>query len=340
MKTDPQDQFDAEGVGITNANRNWLRDYIVWPQPGSIWSSPDSPPPPGWVRVVSNYTEFADTICEKLKVVICRQPTADFSATPTSGNVPLTVNFTDLSTGATSWAWDFDNDGTTDSTDQNPTHQYAAAGKYTVKLTATNDCGSDDETKTAYITANPALSIATTSLDDGQGCVYYEVTLQASGGTPPYKWKKIAGKLPPRLKLSTKGVISGTPTTAGTFNFTVQVTDGAHPHATATQPLSIKVNLTTITVISPNNGSENWAIGSSQTITWTSTYPGGNVRIQLSRNGGKSWKTIIKSTPDDGSQDWEVKSKPTTQARIKVVCLCNKKIFDISDADFTIISSP
>jgi len=49
-------------------------------------------------------------------------PVADFSADPVSGDVPLTVQFTDLSTGdgISEWAWDFDDDGTIDSTEQNP----------------------------------------------------------------------------------------------------------------------------------------------------------------------------------------------------------------------------
>ena len=53
----------------------------------------------------------------------------DFTATPTSGTAPLSVTFTDTSTGGpTAWAWDFNNDGTTDSTVQNPpAHVYSAA---------------------------------------------------------------------------------------------------------------------------------------------------------------------------------------------------------------------
>ncbi|WFN34320.1 DUF3344 domain-containing protein [Methanogenium sp. S4BF] len=60
---------------------------------------------------------------------------ADFTATPMCGIPPLTVQFTDQSLGATSWAWDFDNDGTIDETTQNPSHVYATSGTYTVNLT-------------------------------------------------------------------------------------------------------------------------------------------------------------------------------------------------------------
>ena len=82
-------------------------------------------------------------------------PIADFSANPTSGTTPLTVNFTDSSAGdITSWVWDF-GDGNS-STSQNPTHNYTVAGTYTVKLTAKGPGGSDSWTESNYITVSPS----------------------------------------------------------------------------------------------------------------------------------------------------------------------------------------
>jgi hypothetical protein len=61
-----EDEIDAEGVGITQANHNWLRDNIVWPQPGYE----DWPPTgPGWIRDIASYTEFSETIAEKFEVL-------------------------------------------------------------------------------------------------------------------------------------------------------------------------------------------------------------------------------------------------------------------------------
>jgi PKD repeat protein len=100
------------------------------------------------------YSKTSGSYKTNLATLVVRYiaPGADFSATPLTGDAPLEVVFTDASTGATSWAWDFDNDGTTDSTDQNPAHTYNTAGIYSVELTVTGPLGSDSMTKTNYIT--------------------------------------------------------------------------------------------------------------------------------------------------------------------------------------------
>jgi PKD repeat protein len=81
---------------------------------------------------------------------VCVTPTAEFSATPITGLVPLRVQFTDKSTGTiTSWLWDF-GDGKT-STAQNPTNTYTRGGRYNVTLTVSGSCGEATETKVNYI---------------------------------------------------------------------------------------------------------------------------------------------------------------------------------------------
>ena len=76
---------------------------------------------------------------------------ADFSGMPTSGEAPLTVQFTDISTGApTSWYWNF-GDGVF-KTEQNPSHTYLNPGTYTVGLTVSNAYGTSSITKNSYIT--------------------------------------------------------------------------------------------------------------------------------------------------------------------------------------------
>jgi PKD repeat protein len=82
-------------------------------------------------------------------------PVADFSASPTNGSAPLSVTFTDASSGTiTAWSWTFGDGGT--STAPSPTHAYGANGTYDVSLTVTGPGGSDTETKTGYIVVAPA----------------------------------------------------------------------------------------------------------------------------------------------------------------------------------------
>lgn len=79
-------------------------------------------------------------------------PVAQFLGNPTSGTASFTVTFTDASIGSpTGWLWDFGDGG--QSSSQNPTHEYQAAGTYTVTLTVVNGVGTDSEVKTGYITA-------------------------------------------------------------------------------------------------------------------------------------------------------------------------------------------
>lgn len=85
------------------------------------------------------------------------------------------------------------------------------------------------------------LEVETEELPDGLVDEEYEETLEATGGKvePGYTWSVVAGELPDGLELGDEtGVISGTPTEASTFEFTVEVTDGIH---TADQELAITV---------------------------------------------------------------------------------------------------
>lgn len=88
-------------------------------------------------------------------------PVVAFNGDTTEGPVPLTVQFTDLSTGGpVSWSWDF-GDGTSD-TSQNPSHTYSEAGTYTVRMTATTRTGSSSLTREDYIVVEPAPATTAT----------------------------------------------------------------------------------------------------------------------------------------------------------------------------------
>jgi hypothetical protein len=114
-------------------------------------------------------------------------------------------------------------------------------GTYTFTLQATDGTGGTDaETFTITVTEPRPLTITTPSAQPGGtvGQSYCCVRLGADGGVPGYAWTLRAGTIPPGLQLS-RDVIAGTPTTRGTFSFTVRATDSRG--ATADAAFSITI---------------------------------------------------------------------------------------------------
>jgi len=102
------------------------------------------------------------------------------------------------------------------------------AGSFTFTLQVKDETrATDTETFTVEIVAAEAPRITTEALSDGTAGEFYCCgNLFAEGGVPPYAWSVFAGTLPPGLELPRRqNTISGTPTTAGTYTFTVRVTD-------------------------------------------------------------------------------------------------------------------
>ncbi|MBV8050892.1 MAG: YbbR-like domain-containing protein, partial [Acidobacteriaceae bacterium] len=121
----------------------------------------------------------------------------------------------------------------------------SAVGSSTVTIQATDSTGTPIQ-RTFTITVNPppALTIITPStITPGTVGQAYSYTLQAEFGTPPYTWTLTGtGSLPNGIQLK-NGVLTGTPTAAGTSTFGVQVQDSATPNpAIATKNLTLTVN--------------------------------------------------------------------------------------------------
>jgi hypothetical protein len=83
------------------------------------------------------------------------------------------------------------------------------------------------------------LAIATTNVPNGTVAQAYNAQLNATGGTSPYTWSVSSGSLPAGLSLSPAGLISGTPTTAGSSTFTAMVSDPSSQTATRNFALTV-----------------------------------------------------------------------------------------------------
>ena len=107
-----------------------------------------------------------------------------FEATPTSGIAPLTVKFADYSGGwstINAWEWDFNNDGSVDSTEQNPSFTYSEPGTYSVNLTVTGLRGTGSYTCLDYIVVKGVKVHSITPREIVQGSENVDISVLGSG---------------------------------------------------------------------------------------------------------------------------------------------------------------
>jgi len=183
------------------------------------------------------------------------------------------------------------------------TKQTIVFGVLAVILALTFFACDDDEGGTGI-----APTITTTTLPNGTVGTAYSQTLAAEGDTP-ITWNIDTGSLPGGLNLSTEGVISGTPTTADTFNFTVKA---ANAVGSDTKALSIDIDL---------NGPRTWTAVTNSTFPATNTIGiltlpyyindiaygngrfvavGDNGKMAYSDDNGVTWTAVADSTFDTG----------------------------------------
>ena len=172
------------------------------------------------------------------------------------------------------------------------------------------------------------------------------------GSTHAVTWTVDASLGPMRIECSTNNgatwttVVASTPNT-GSYSWTLSNTPSAScrirvSEAADGDPADSSDGLFTIAgirVTSPNGG-EQLIVGSQHTITWVTAggYP--TVRIELSRNGGSVWETIIASTANTGSYLWTVPAAIFSQGLIRVGDSADGVPADTSDAVFSTIAVP
>ena len=153
----------------------------------------------------------------------------DITVTLTTGAAPTVIAMTDLGGGL--WSATI------------PAQANGSTVNFAIAATGTAG-GTTTSSSTSYTVA-PAPTITTASpLPNGSTTGAYNQTLAATGGSGTgYVWSLFSGSLPNGITLSSGGVLSGTPTQAGTFNFTAKVTDSATRSATK----AFALTLTTVT---------------------------------------------------------------------------------------------
>lgn len=98
---------------------------------------------------------------------------------------------------------------------------------------------------------------------------------------------------------------------------------------------SLPQNTKSITVISPN-GNDVFPVGMLTSIKWATSGIGGNLKIEISRNGGNSYELITTNQPNVGYYNWSVTGPETFQALVKISSVDDTTVFDVSDFVFEI----
>jgi PKD repeat protein len=113
-----------------------------------------TPLPEGRYNLIVINSDGTQGVMNQAFTIINAPPIASFTGSPTFGKTPLTITFTDSSTGSpTNWSWVFGDGSVVNATDQNPVHTYTSGGIFTVNLTVTNATGSNTFSRSNYILA-------------------------------------------------------------------------------------------------------------------------------------------------------------------------------------------
>jgi len=276
---------------------------------------------------------------KQLSITVNPAPLAIVTTTLPSGTVQSTYSSTlQASGGTTPYTWSVTAGALpTGLTLNAATGQISGvpttSGTSTFTLTVTDSATPTAQTKSKQfsILVNPVLSISTASLPNGTVGTAYSQQLQSSGGTAPITWSVTQGTLPAGLTLnSSTGVISGTPTTAGTSNFTVQAADSSTPQQLATKALSITLNTAplAITTTTLPNGTVGVAYnttlqssGGTPPVTWAVTV--GSLPAGLTLNS--STGAITGSPTTTGTSNFTVKATdsatPTAQTATQALSI-------------------
>jgi hypothetical protein len=149
-------------------------------------------------------------------------------------------------------------------------------------------------------------------------------------------------------ELQTTEIATAIDSTLGTYAWTipdtigsalrVRISNEADATVVDTSNLSFKV-VGSLTLVAPNGG-QNWAVGSSKTVTWSRVGSIANAKLELSTDGGSSYGTVIVASTGAAAQAyiWTIPDAIGANRRVKISDAADSTVSDTSDANFTIMA--
>ncbi len=281
-------------------------------------------------------------------------PTALFTVSRTSGTVPLEVAFFDQSTGpVTSWEWDFNNDGVTDSIEQAPIHTYDIPGTYAVRLEVHGANGSAYTVEPNYITVSPVtlearlrIEPVSQNVSDNSGSLSF---LVHNDDTGTMDWTAETNDSWLTIVAGNTGINSGNVIVAyesndgaarsGSVSVTAPGAENSPQTFTVRQDSFIGPD---VSVFSPVDGNV-WILGASYTIAWSAVSQVGLTEIRVSYENGFTSELLLKTANDPGSVTWSIPGNSafiSTNGRIKIIATdVNGDSTEVYSSYFTVLDS-
>jgi len=212
--------FTVSATGIPDPSYQWLKDgtNLVGATSATLVIPNSQAGDIGVYSVIASNNAGIDVSANAVLTILFPPPGTSFSASPTNGEAPLVVTFTDASSGnITNRFWDFGDGQTTNTIASSLEHTYGLAGTYTISLTVSGLGGSNTDTESNYVSAtNPPPPVAAFSASPTSGAAALPVTFTdaSTGNVTNHLWDFGDGA----TTNTTDSTATHTYTTAGTYS--------------------------------------------------------------------------------------------------------------------------
>ncbi len=169
------------------------------------------------------------------------------------------------------------------------------------------------------------------------------------GSTHDITWNSASGINSVKIEFSTNGgstwsVITGSAANSGKYSWIIpdSVSISCRVRVSDTANGAADMSDSFFSIVAPQfrlaapNGNETWYVGDSRDITWVDEFAVGEIKIELTTDGGATWQTLATNAPNNGRYSWTVASSLSSSCRVRISDAIDGDPIDASDNSFTI----